>query len=63
MIKEFQNLGTILEIKNNKINIEYLCKRESHRTNGIIKMIQKSIDYIKKKNMNYPNTKLFVLLN
>ena len=58
--KRVEKYGTIIEIKNNKLNIEYMCIDEKNRTNDVIKLIEKSIEYIKKKNMNYPDTKLFL---
>jgi hypothetical protein len=55
--------GTILEISNNKIKIESMCTKEINRTNAIIKLISKSIEYIKKRKMNFPNTKLFLFVS
>lgn len=55
--------GTIIEIKNNKIIIESMCTKEVNRTNAIISLISKSIEYIKKKKMNFPNTKLFLFVS
>lgn len=55
--------GTIIEIKDNKIIIELMCTKEVNRTNAIISLIVKSIEYIKKKKMNYPNTKLFLFVS
>jgi hypothetical protein len=55
--------GTIIEIKNNKIIIESMCTKEINRTSEIINLISKSIEYIKKKKMNYPNTKLFLFVS
>jgi hypothetical protein len=55
--------GTIIEIKDNKIIIELMCTKEVNRTNAIISLISKSIEYIKKKKMNYPNTKLFLFVS
>ena len=55
--------GTIIEIKDNKIIIELMCTKEVNRTNSIITLISKSIEYIKKKKMNYPNTKLFLFVS
>lgn len=55
--------GTIIEIKDNKIIIESMCTKEVNRTNAIISLITKSIEYIKKKKMNFPNTKLFLFVS
>lgn len=55
--------GTIIEIRNNKIIIESMCTKEVKRTKEIIKLITKSIEYIKKKKMNFPNTKLFLFVS
>lgn len=55
--------GVILEIKDNKVIEEYIGKKEINRSKDIINLIKKSIDYIKKRNMNFPNTKLFLLVS
>lgn len=55
--------GTILKIKNNQIIIEFMCKKEINRTKAIISLINKSIEYIKKKKMNFPDTTLFLFVS
>ncbi len=55
--------GSIIKISNNKIIIEYMCTKEINRTNSIIRLIEKSIEYIKKRKMNYPDTKLFLFVS
>jgi hypothetical protein len=55
--------GAILEIKNNEIIIEYMGLHEKKRISDIIQLIKKSINYIKKKKMNFPNTKLFLFIS
>jgi len=58
-----KDTGSILEIKDNKIIIEYMCTKEVNRTKSIINLISKSIEYINKKKMNFPNTKLFLFVS
>lgn len=55
--------ASIITIKNNKIQIDYLCSREQKRTNDIIKLIEKSIKYMNNKNINYPDTTLFLYIS
>ncbi len=61
--ERFMDSGCILEIKNNQIIKEFIGKKEYNRINDIIQLIENSIQYIKKKNMNYPDTKLFLFIS
>ncbi len=55
--------GTILKIKNNQIIVELMCTKEINRTKAIISLINKSIEYLKKKKMNFPETTLFIFVS
>ncbi len=55
--------GSIIKISDNKIIIEYMCSKEINRTKAILRLIENSIEYIKKKKMNFPDTKLFLFVS
>lgn len=55
--------ASIITIKNNELITNYMAKNEKNRTNDILNLLKKSIEYIKNKKMNFPNTTLFFYIS